>query len=158
MQFPTPPRGLKAIPWRMPIWIYRLGLGGLMGKKFVLLNHTGRKSGKQRKTVLELIQVNSETGEYCVVSGFGIRSDWYQNITQNPTAVIQVGNMKMTARARRLNPEEASQVILDYTQKFPKNLKNLGALLGYDIEHTTKGYLAFGREIPVICFSTSQPK
>jgi len=158
MQFPTPPRGLKAIPWRMPIWIYRLGLGGLMGKKFVLLNHTGRKSGEQRQTVIELIQVNSETGEYYVVSGFGTRSDWYQNITQNPTVVIQVGNMKMTARASRLNPEEASQVILDYTQKYPKNLKNLGALLGYDIEHTTEGYLAFGREIPVICFSTSQPK
>ena len=36
MKFPAPPRGLKAIPWRMPIWIYRLGLGGLMGKLIYL--------------------------------------------------------------------------------------------------------------------------
>ncbi len=158
MKFPTPPRGLKALPWRMPIWIYRLGLGGLVGKKFLLLNHTGRKSGKQRQAVLELIQINSETGEYYVVSGFGTHSQWYQNITHNPAAVIQVGNKKMTAIAKQLNSEEASQVILDYTQKYPKNLKNLGAMLGYDIEHTPEGYLAFGREIPVICFSTSQSK
>lgn len=154
MQFPAPPRGLKAIPWRLPIWIYRLGLGSLMGKKFLLLNHTGRISGKGRQTVLELIQINPEAGEYYVVSGFGTRSDWYQNIKNNPSAVIQVGNKRMTAMAKQLNPEEASQLILAYTQKYPKNLKTLGAMLGYDIEHTPEGYLAFGREIPVICFST----
>ena len=57
MQFPTPPRGLKAIPWRMPIWIYRLGLGGLMGKKLLLLYHIGRKSGEQRQAVLELVHI-----------------------------------------------------------------------------------------------------
>ena len=156
MKFPTPPRGLKALPWRMPILIYRLGLGSLMGKKFLLLQHTGRKSGEQRQAVLEIIQINLETGEYYVVSGFGLRSQWYQNIIHNPAAVIQVENKKMTAIAKQLNPEEASQVILDYSQKYPKNLKNLEAMLGYEIEHTPEGYLAFGREIPVICFSTSQ--
>jgi len=155
MKFPAPPRGLKALPWRMPIWIYRLGLGSLLGKKFLLLSHTGRKSGEQRQAVLELIQANPETGEYYVVSGFGTQSHWYKNITHNPTAVIQVGNKKMKAIARQLEPQEASQVILSYTQKYPRNLKNLGAMLEYEIEHTTEGYLAFGREIPVICFSTS---
>ena len=27
MKFPDPPRGYKPIPWRLPIWFYRLGLG-----------------------------------------------------------------------------------------------------------------------------------
>ena len=33
MKFPAPPRGIKAIPWRMPIWIYRLGFGFIMGRR-----------------------------------------------------------------------------------------------------------------------------
>ena len=33
-----PPRGLARLGWRAPIWFYRLGLGGLLGGRFVLLN------------------------------------------------------------------------------------------------------------------------
>jgi deazaflavin-dependent oxidoreductase (nitroreductase family) len=126
-----------------------------MGNKFLLLNHLGRKSGKRRQTVLEILQIKPETAEYFVVSGFGKQSDWYQNIQSNPSVIIQVGGRKMAAVARQLNPDQASQVILSYAQRYPKNLKTLSALLGYEIEHSQAGYLAFGREIPVICFCTS---
>ncbi len=40
-----PPRGLARIGFRIPIILYRLGLGGLLGTRFLLLTHTGRKSG-----------------------------------------------------------------------------------------------------------------
>ena len=158
MKFPAPPRGLKAIPWRMPIWVYRLGLGGLMGKRFLLLTHKGRISGQQRQTVLEVVQSKPADSEYFVVSGFGTRSHWYQNIKANPNIKIQVGFKSMKARAEQLDPQDASQLMLEYAQKYPKNLKTLGAMIGYEIEHTTEGYRAFGREIPVICFSTSDPE
>ena len=154
MKFPAPPRGLKAIPWRMPIWIYRLGLGGLLGKRALLLTHQGRKSGKQRQAVLEIIQSNPETGEYHVVSGFGTHSQWYRNIKENPRTIIQVGYKKMAATAEQLDPEEASQLMLDYTERYPGNLKALSRLIGYEIQHTTEGILAFGREIPVIRFTS----
>jgi len=154
MEFPAPPRGLKAIPWRMPILIYRLGLGGLMGKRALLLTHIGRRSGQQRQTVLEIIHSDPDKGEYFVVSGFGTRSHWYRNIRENPAAEIQVGSEKFKATAKQLDPETASRLVLDYTIKYPGNLKALGKLIGYDIEHTREGYLAFGRQIPVICFST----
>lgn len=155
MKFPSPPRGLASLPWRFPIWIYRLGLGAFLGEKFLLLTHQGRKSGKLRQTVLEIIQSKPGAAEYFVVSGFGKHSDWYQNILSNPSVKIQVGSRKMSAVARQLSPDQASQAILSYAQRYPKNLKTLSALLGYEIEHTQAGYLAFGREIPVICFSTT---
>ena len=158
MKFPSPPRGLKALPWRMPIWIYRLGFGFIIGKHGLLLTHKGRKSRKDRQNVLEIIHSSPNAGKYYVVSGFGTLSDWYQNIINDPAVTIQIGTKKMAAIASQLDPEEASQLILAYTQKYPKNLKALGGILGYEVEHTTEGYLAFGREIPVICFSTSQPK
>lgn len=152
MNFPDPPRGFKAKLWRMPIWIYRLGFGFLLGNRTLLLTHRGRKSGQDRQTVLEIIHIESNAGIYYVVSGFGSRSQWYQNIIQEPSVAIQVGNRKMAAQAQQLGPEEASQQILDYTKRNPKNLQVLGSMLGYEIEHTPEGYLAFGKEIPVIQF------
>jgi hypothetical protein len=41
-----PPRGLVGLAFRLPIWFYRLGLGGLLGTRFVLLTHTARRSGE----------------------------------------------------------------------------------------------------------------
>ena len=153
MKFPAPPRGFKAIPWRLPIWIYRLGLGFLMGNRVLLLTHKGRITGEKRLAVLEIIHSNPELDQYFVVSGFGTRSHWYQNIKTSPEVTIQIGTKKISALANQLDPEKASQLILIYTQKHPKNLQILGSLLGYEIDHTPEGYLSFGREIPVIQFS-----
>lgn len=50
-----PHRGLARLAWRSGILIYRLGLGGLVGERLLLLQHTGRKSGKARLTVLESV-------------------------------------------------------------------------------------------------------
>ena len=44
-----PVTGLKRIMFRAPIFLYRIGLGGLLGKRFLLLNHIGRK------TVMEVV-------------------------------------------------------------------------------------------------------
>jgi len=38
------PRGLVRLAFRAPIWLYRAHLGWLLGYRFVLLTHTGRKS------------------------------------------------------------------------------------------------------------------
>ncbi len=70
-----------------------------------------------------------------------------------PEVTIQVGTKKIPVMAVQLDPEKASQLILLYTQKHPKNLQILGSLLGYEIDPTPEGYLSFGREIPVIQFS-----
>jgi len=157
MQFPAPPRGIKAVPWRLPIWIYRLGFGWLLGNKFLLLTHQGRKTGTTRQAVLEVIQSSPEDGRYLVVSGFGKRSHWYQNVIQNPQVSIQVGSKTMKAEAKQLDPIQSGEIMLEYAQKYPRNLRSLANILGYNIEHTPEGYREFGRNIPVIQFSTKSP-
>jgi deazaflavin-dependent oxidoreductase (nitroreductase family) len=102
---------------------------------------------------LEVVRSDPENRTYDVVSGFGEKSDWYKNISKDPQVEIQVGWENFPAKAQCLTPEEASQVILDYTKEYPRNLKALASLIGYDIEHTEEGYLTFGRQIPVIRFT-----
>lgn len=38
------PRGLLRWFFRMPIWLYRFGLGRLLGERFLMLTHMWRKS------------------------------------------------------------------------------------------------------------------
>ncbi len=154
MEFPKPPRGIKALPWRLPILIYRLGLGWVMGKHFLLLEHVGRRSGKLRRAVLEVISSSPEEGHYYVVSGFGPGSHWYQNILHNPQVTIQVGRQRFRATARQLPPSRAGELMSAYNLQHPGNLKALSSLLGYEIEYTPDGIREFGQQIPVIQFTT----
>jgi deazaflavin-dependent oxidoreductase (nitroreductase family) len=155
MLFPHPPHGLKAIPWRLPIWIYRLGLGKLLGGKFLLLTHRGRSSGQLRQAVLEIIHAEPDENRYLVVSGFGSGSQWYKNIKVDPRVAIQVGGAKIDAIAEQMDKESAGQAMVDYAQNFPGNLKTLSRVLGYEIEHSISGYRRFGEQIPVIQFTAN---
>ncbi|MFE3181054.1 hypothetical protein ACFXKR_09165 [Streptomyces violascens] len=51
---PRPPVGRRRTLSRLPVHLYRLGLGPLFGKRLLLLIHTGRVSGRARKVVVEV--------------------------------------------------------------------------------------------------------
>ena len=145
-----PVTGLKRIFFRAPLFLYRMGLGGLLGKRFVLLNHTGRKSGKARQTVLEVVNYDRAADTYFIASGFGKRSDWYLNILAQPAVNIQVGWRKMAVTAVPLTPEESGQAMVDYAHRYPTAAKNLSKILGFDVS-TEEEYRKVGREhIPFI--------
>ncbi len=145
-----PVTGLKRFFFRAPIYLYRLGLGGLLGKRFLLLNHIGRKSGKARQTVLEVVNYKKETDSYYIASGFGKRSDWYLNILAHPEVNIQVGWRKMAVTAVPLTPEESGQAMVDYARRYPTAAKNLSKILGFDVS-SEEEYREVGQEhIPFI--------
>lgn len=145
-----PVSGLKKFFFRAPLFLYRIGLGGLLGKRFLLLNHIGRKSGKARQTVLEVVNYDETADTYYIASGFGKRSDWYRNILAHPQIDIQVGWRKMSVTAVPLTPEESGQAMVDYARRYPTAAKNLGKLIGYDVS-TEEEYRTVGREsIPFI--------
>jgi hypothetical protein len=66
-----PPRGLLRLALRLPIWLYRWRLGWLLGDRFLLLTHTGRKSGLPRQVVLEVVHHDEATGDLCCRLGLG---------------------------------------------------------------------------------------
>ena len=128
---------LKLLPklflFRAPLFLYRIGLGGLLGTRFLLLNHTGRKSGQLRQTVLEVVKHDKATGTYTIASGFGKKSDWYLNILAQPKVEIQVGWRKLGVTAVPLTPEQSGEAMVDYARQHPTAAKNLGRVIGYDV-------------------------
>jgi len=132
--YPQPPKGFSRFLYRLPIQIYRLGLGFLLGKRFILLEHIGRKSGLPRNAVLEVIRTDSQEHAYYVVSGFGKFSDWYLNIAKNPEVRIQIGRQWMHGYAETLPSDVAGKEILDYAARYPRTFRVLTErLLGVQV-------------------------
>lgn len=91
------PAGIIRWIARSPLWLHRLGLGWLMGwLPFMVLTTRGRTSGLPRHTVLEWRRHGSN---YYVVSAFGTRPHWYQNLCKHPVVTIQDGLKLFRARA-----------------------------------------------------------
>jgi deazaflavin-dependent oxidoreductase (nitroreductase family) len=152
LKIPNPPRGYKAILWRLPIWLYRLRLGVLLGHRALLLTHKGRISGKERYAMLEVIKYEEATNTHYVASGFGEKSDWYQNITKTPDVTIQVGNDRFSATAERLPSDKATTVFNEYTQDHPNAIRNLAKFVGYKIGNSQEELMGFLELIPVVIF------
>lgn len=114
---------------RLPIWLYRAHLGWLLGERFLLLTHRGRKSGQLHQTVLEVVRHDKRSNAYIIASGWGTRSDWMQNITKTPEVIVQVGNQRHSARAERLSPTEAECELRAYAQQHPEAFRRLAGLM-----------------------------
>lgn len=142
--------GIGRLFFRAPIFLYRVGLGGLLGKRFLLLNHIGRKSGLMRQAVLEVVKYDQETDTFYIASGFGKKSHWYLNILAHPEVDIQVGRRKIAVTAVPLEPEQSGEAMVDYARRYPKAAKNLSRLIGFNIS-TEEEYRTVGRDaIPFI--------
>ncbi|MBB4930414.1 deazaflavin-dependent oxidoreductase (nitroreductase family) [Lipingzhangella halophila] len=154
MTFAHPPRTpIKRAIYRAPIWIYRIGLGSLLGSRFVLLTHIGRNSGQARQVVLEVVG-RHEWGGVLVASGYGARSQWFKNITRNPRVRFQVGRRSYEGTAAPLPPAESGRVLAAYARQHPRTAASLLKAVGHDTEGSDAGYERVGadreRGIPIV--------
>lgn len=148
---PKPPRGLSRYLWRAPIWLYRWNLGWILGRRFLLLNHLGRISGRERQAVVEIVDYDPQSGTYLIASGFGVKSDWYQNLLKTPQITIQVGKMKLEVVAKPLAAEDSGHAMVDYARRNSSAAKALMRICGYRVDGSEKDYFIIGRDhIPFV--------
>jgi deazaflavin-dependent oxidoreductase (nitroreductase family) len=105
---------LNRIIFKSPLIGWRMGLGSLMshpalgGNKMLVLTTWGRRSQLPRHTMLTYA---SAGGKEYLCSGWGPRSDWYQNIIANPAVTVQTYHKTYTAKARQVQGlDEFTQV------------------------------------------------
>jgi len=81
------PRGHgRRFIFKLPIYLWRLGLARLNPPNFLLLTTFGRKSGLPRRTMLESACIN---GRFYLASGWGKRPHWVRNAQANPLVTVQ---------------------------------------------------------------------
>lgn len=137
------PSGLLAWFFRLPVWFYRSGLGFLLGSRFLLIHHLGRKTGLPRQAVVEVVRHHRETDTYLVCAAYGPRTHWYQNLMAHPEVHIQVGRRNMLARAETLTPEQGAEEWVQFTRRHGTG-KLYARFLGYQVDGTEKDYRQMG--------------
>lgn len=122
---------LLRVRWlvRAPIWLYRARLGFVFGHRLLMLEHIGRRSGRRRYVVLEVVD-RPRPGTYVVVSGFGARAQWLRNVEADPRVRVSVGaRNRAPANARRLNAVDASAALARYAAAHPRAWSGLRSVL-----------------------------
>jgi deazaflavin-dependent oxidoreductase (nitroreductase family) len=102
---------------RVPVALYRARLGFLLGHRFLLLVHTGRRSGCRYETVLEVMRFDPRNGEAVVISGFGRRASWFRNVESGSPCEVLISAESFVAAHRVLPVTEAEKIIADYERR-----------------------------------------
>lgn len=148
------PQGLFRLAMRLPILLYRLRLGWILGKRFLLLEHRGRKSGRLRRAVVEVVDHDPRDGAYVVAAAWGKKSDWYQNVTAQPLVDLTVGSVRFQAVARTASPEEAAQHLAAYARRHPAAFQQLGSrLVGQSSRQPAEIIASLVSAVPLVRFS-----
>jgi deazaflavin-dependent oxidoreductase (nitroreductase family) len=154
-RLPTP-RGILRWLLRLPIHLYHLRLGWLLGERFMLLEHLGRKSGRWHTVVIEVIGHDRGTDTYFAASGWSLRSDWYRNILAHPEVKLSTGRRRrLAAVANVLEAKPAGDRLVEYARKHPFAMKELAGVMGYPKRGTEADIRAIAESLPIIGFRIS---
>lgn len=151
--FTRKPTGLLKWALNLPTWLFRARLGFVMGKRFLMIEHRGRKSDKLYRTVLEVAGRYAQNGEFIVTSGTGAKADWYLNLKAGKLDAVWIGSKRHTASVRFLEAEEAGSVFRDYETAHPKAAVKLMDQMGVSYDGTDPGRIEMMRSIPMVSFT-----
>lgn len=122
-----PRRSLRWM-YRAPICLYRAGLGRLMGSRFLMLTHRGRRSGLPRYAVLEV--VHREPRVWYVAAAYGRHADWFRNVLADPHVQVNFRGTVVDAVAEVVSEEEARRVLEIYERQHPRAARALAKAMG----------------------------
>jgi len=123
---------LQRWSFRAPVKLFDWRLDRLLGRRFLQLEHVGRKSGAPRRSVLEVIDVLD--GYPVIASGFGTRSDWYRNVTADPNVTITWRHQRFDATATRLDHDDATALFARYQLEHTRAARGLAKRLGVPVD------------------------
>jgi deazaflavin-dependent oxidoreductase (nitroreductase family) len=114
--------------FKSPLLLWRMGLGPLLGRLFMILTTRGRKSGLARHTPVEYFTIN---GRIHAMAAWP-QSDWYRNLLANPHVTIQTSAGSQSMLARRVTSDVEWQSMLDYIAANPAR-QRIWAGMGFDL-------------------------
>ena len=157
MDTPSRPSWLRWRVMRAPRMLYSIHAGRLLGHRFLLLRHRGRRTGRTHATVLEVLSWDGGAREAVVMSGLGRSAQWLRNVLTAGSAEIEIGPERFAARVRELGPAEAAAVLADYEHRnriaAPLVRRMLARLAGFDYDGSETARLRLVSVLPLVAFT-----
>lgn len=142
--------------FRAPTALYDHNLGWLFGHRILRLTHTGRRSGRSYRTLLEVIGIDHTNGEVYVLVGFGTSSDWYRNIQARPATEVVLGRERFRPEHRILDERQAVAVLADYERRnrwiTPIVRRGFSWLVGWSYDGSSADRAQLAQELPIVAF------
>ena len=146
------PKGLQKWLFKTPILLYRLGLGFIVGRLFMIMTTFGRKSGAPRRTAIKFHEFK---GKPTVMSGWGTKTDWYRNLQSNPLATVQTWRGAQSVRARRIDLDKELARAFRWAQANP-TMKAMMKAAGFEM--TLEQFLAEKERFTFVTFEPAKEK
>jgi deazaflavin-dependent oxidoreductase (nitroreductase family) len=147
---------------KMPLFLYRLGLGWFFGKRFVLITHVGRRSGKVYRSVLAILKFDAQTQEMVVVSPWS-KSNWYRNIQAEPALEVETGEgigrrLRYKPEQRNLLPEEIAAAFIQFRREHPIFSRIVARIPGWKVDSSYAEFLELARSLRGVAFRPSDSR
>jgi deazaflavin-dependent oxidoreductase (nitroreductase family) len=111
------PTGWLRLAFHLPIPLWRLGFGPVLGRIILIMSQTGRRSGQVRRTPLEF---HWHAGHPYVASALGENAQWVRNVVADPRVTVQTARGTLRARASRVtDPDELVDVYQVFRRRDP---------------------------------------
>lgn len=147
------PSGWRRWLLDLPLVLDRLHLNALLGDRFVVVVHRGRRSGRVRRTALEVVRHRPATSEIVVASGWGAGSGWYRNLRAAPALEIHHGRRRFRPVQSFLSEADAAGAMGDYVADHPGAARVLGSwMTGADFDGSEEAIARLVERVPFVAF------
>ncbi len=131
---------------RLPVWLWRLGLGPLLGREFMLLTTRGGRTGLPRRAGLTAHHLHGRLYAWCP---YGDRGYWFRNLAAQPLVTVQTSAGSGSARAVRIGDESEAGELYDLLRAFdPRMLHEY--LAGEEVPDRRGAFVAARRRLHVV--------
>jgi deazaflavin-dependent oxidoreductase (nitroreductase family) len=137
--------------FKLPLILYRLRLGWILGHRFLQLTHVGRRSGKVRRTILAVLHYDAQTKEIMAVSAWNA-SEWYKNIQATPAQEVETGFTRYAPAQRSLSAEEIAHLFVDFSREHPLFSRMVCRIPGWKWNSTYEEFLDTARTLCGVAF------
>ena len=138
--------------FKLPLFLYRLRLGWLLGKRFMQITHVGRHSGKVRRTILAVLRFDEKSKEIFAVSAW-TGSDWYYNIQALPALQVESAFVRYVPKQRILSPEEITRAFIEYRAQHPIFTRMICRIPGWKWDSSYEEFLELARTLRGVAFT-----
>jgi deazaflavin-dependent oxidoreductase (nitroreductase family) len=136
----TAPGLVRRWLFRLPLLLHRVGIRGIervVGIDWIVLETTGRRSGRPHTVVLDVVGRDDARDVWYVQPAYGRTAAWVRNVGANPGAWAEIGGRRLRVHVTDVTGTEGAEVVLRFLRAHPWYGRVIVWFVGYvdSIDH-----------------------
>jgi len=148
------PRGRLKRALSLPVVMDRHGLGWMLGSRFIIIEHEGRRSGRIYRTPVEVVAHHIEPLSWTVVAAWGDPPQWFANLQHRDARAVVVAGRRYDAPVQQIvDADEANDLLVAYAFGHPLVARLLFRVLSWPAPRQPGAFRQIAESVPLIRFT-----